>query len=179
MRKFLFALVALCVVAAIGFYIASPYVAFYELQHAAKTGGRDAIEAAVDFPAVRDDLKAQLNGAFQAKMQADGNATKNPLDAIGMLLAPAVIGRVIDAYVTPQNIAQMLAKAHTPKKGASPSDGEKTPVVTHYAYLSLDRFRATVSEGADKDQSLGFVMERRGLFDWKLIRIELPLDALK
>ena len=179
MRKFLFAVLGLCIVAALAGYIASPYFAFHQLQRAANAGDRDGLEATVDFPAVRDDFKAQLNTAFMAKMQSDPGMKDNPFAAVGMLLVPAVIGRVIDSYITPQGIALMVAKARTPQQGARPSDGDSGHIRSHSGYVSLDRFQAVVSNDAHPDQSLTFVMERRGLVTWKLIRIALPPAALK
>jgi hypothetical protein len=179
MRKFLFAVLGLVIVAALAGYIASPYFAFHRLQDAAKTGDRDGLEATVDFPAVRDDFKAQLNAAFMAKMQSDPGMKDNPFAAVGLLLVPAVIGHVIDSYITPQGIALMVAKARTPQQGARPSGGESGHVSSHYGYVSIDRFQAVVTNDTEPGQSLTFVMERRGLFTWKLIRIELPIGALK
>jgi len=179
MRKFLFAVLGLVVVAALAGYIASPYFAFHRLQDAAKAGDRDGLEATVDFPAVRDDFKAQLNAAFMAKMQSDPGMKDNPFAAVGMLLVPAVIDRLIDAYITPQGIAMMVAKARTPKQGERPSGGESEHISSHYGYVSLDRFQAVVSNDAHPDEALTFVLERRGLFAWKLIRIALPPTALK
>lgn len=177
MRKFFVALLVALVIAAVGWYIASPYVAFYHLQRAAKAGDRATLEDEVDFPAVREDFKAQLNAALMAKLGGDPGLKDNPLAAIGLLLGPPVIDRAVDLYVTPDGIAQMVAKARTPKQGARPENTQQ--VVTHTAYVSLNRFQATVTGSDDSDKPLVFVLERRGLFDWKLVRIELPLDAIK
>ncbi len=179
MKKFLFAVLGLCIVAAIAGYIASPYFVFHQLQRAAAAGDRDGLEATVDFPAVREDFKAQLNAAFMAKMQSDPGMKDNPFAAVGLLLVPAVIGRLIDSYITPQGLALMVAKARTPRQSERPSGGERGHVSTQYGYVSLDRFQAVVSNDAEPGQSLNFVLERRGLFSWKLIRIALPPAALK
>jgi hypothetical protein len=178
MRKVLFAVLGLVIVAAIAGYIASPYFAFHRLQDAARTGDRDGLEATVDFPAVRDDFKAQLNAAFMVEMQSDPGMKNNPFAAVGMLLVPAVIDRLIDSYITPQGIALMVAKARTPRQGRQPSGGDNGHISSHYSYVSLDRFQAVVSNAAHPNESLTFVMERRGLFSWKLIRIALPAAAL-
>jgi hypothetical protein len=180
MRKFLAAVVALCAVAAIAFYIASPWLAFYQLQQAARAGDRDALEAAVDFPAVREDFKAQLNAAFLTNIESNGHLKDNPLAALGALIVPAVLDRLIDAYVTPQGIATMVAEARTPKPGSpAPVHHGGGHVTAHSEYVSLDRFKTTMTSKDEPGRPLVFVMERRGLFGWKLVRIELPLDGLK
>ena len=178
MRRFLTAVAALCAVAAIAFYIASPWLAFYQLQQAARAGDRDGLEAAVDFPAVREDFKAQLNAAFLSKMQSDAHLKDNPLAALGALIVPAVLDRLIDAYVTPQGIATMVAEARAPKSG-EPAHGHRGGHVTSQSgYVSLDRFKTTMRSDEDPGRPLVFTMERRGLFGWKLVRIALPLDSL-
>lgn len=179
MRKTVIAIVALLAVAALAGYVASPYVAFYELQTAAKAGDRDGLEDGVDFPAVREDFKAQLNGALMAKTQSDPKLKGNPFVAIGLLIAPAVIDRMIDAYVTPEAIAQMVVNARAPKPGAprTPSAGN-AHVSSRYAYASLNRFKVAMIDDTRPDKPITFVLERRGVFAWKLVRIELPLDRL-
>ena len=177
MRRFLTAAVALCAVAAIAFYIASPWLAFHQLQQAARVGDRDGLAAAVDFPAVREDFKAQLNAALLTHLQSDARLKDNPLAAIGALLVPAVLDRLIDAYVTPEGIATMVAEARTPKPGAPAHRGGH--VTAQSGYVSLDRFQTTVRSDDQPARPLVFVMERRGLFGWKLVRIALPLDSLK
>lgn len=179
MRRALIAAFAVVVVALLAFYVASPYYAFHELTRAAKTGDRDGLADAVDFPAVREDFKAQLNAALLAKMGGDAGLKNNPLAAIGMLIAPAIVDRMIDVVITPDGIAQMVTEAHMPRPGQTARpQGDNPHVSTHSAYASLDRFKVTAVDDAKPTESLVFVMERRGLFGWKLVRIELPPAAL-
>ena len=177
MRRILTAVAALCAVAAIAFYIASPWLAFHQLQQAARAGDRDGLEAAVDFPAIREDFKAQLNVALLSHLRSDARLKDNPLAALGALLVPAVADRLIDAYITPEDIATMVAQARAPKPGSSAHQGGH--VTAQSGYVSLDRFETTLRSDDEPGRPLIFVMERRGLFGWKLVRIALPLDSLK
>ncbi len=176
MRRFLTAVLAACAFAAIALYVASPWLAVHQLQAAARAGDRNGLEAAVDFPAVREDFKAQLNVALLKNLQSDARLKDNPLAAIGALLVPAVLDRLIDAYITPDGIATMVAEARTPRPGSPAHRGGH--VTTQSGYVSLDRFKTTVRSDDEPNRPLVFVMERRGLFGWKLVRIELPLDTL-
>jgi hypothetical protein len=180
MKKILIGILLFVAVAAVAGYVASPYLAFYHLQRVARAGDRDGLAEAVDFPSVREGFKAQIDAALMAKFQSRPDLRNNPLAVLGMLLAPAVAGRLIDAYVTPQSIAEMVADARTPKPGTSPPqrDGNRPRVTWHSEYVSLDRFRASVSSADRPDQPLTFVLARRGLFAWKLIEIDLPPEAL-
>ena len=55
----------------VGFYFASPILALGSLTAAAKAGDRAALERKVDFPAVREGLKAQLKAAMDRKFEDD------------------------------------------------------------------------------------------------------------
>jgi hypothetical protein len=157
-------------------YLASPVLGYYRIQEAARSGNQDALEATVDFPAVRESLKAQLSAGLAAKAQSDPKLKSNPFARFGMMLAGALVGKVVDTYLTPEAIGQMVSQAKAPGLEAqSPVDGIANPKLEkHYAYISLDRFRVTAVDPSHPDRPFSFVMERRWLFDWKLIRIELP-----
>jgi hypothetical protein len=158
-------------------YFASPFLGYYRLQAAARSGDQDALEASVDFPAVRENLKAQLNIALGRKMQSDPQLKNNPFAGLGMMFATALVGKLVDSYLTPEAISMMISKAKAPSPGERPMvPGSKANIklATGYAYIDIDRFRVTAADPSRADKPLGFVMERRGLFSWKLIRIELP-----
>lgn len=160
-------------------YVASPYMAAHALQTAAKKGDRDKLEQLVDFPAVRDSLKSQLMTALSASMKDDPEMRDNPFAALGMLMVPAIVNNAIDLYVTPDGIAAMTQGRKPGEEGASepvaaPAEGAK--VKTSMGYSDLDTFRARFS--AEGQQPLTMVMRRRGLFEWRLKRIELPTDFM-
>lgn len=179
MRRLAAIILGVAVIAAVVGYVASPYYAFHRLEVAAKAGDRDGLEDAVDFPAVREDFKSQINGALLAKVQGDAGLKSNPLAQLGLLIVPALVDRAIDSYVTPQGIAEMVTQARPPKPGGRPrADGDRPHVSFEYAYASPDRFKVTAHEDRRPDKPLVFVLERRGLFTWKLVRIELPLDGI-
>ena len=153
-------------------YAASPYYAFYRLEQAAKAHDRDALDDDVDFPALREDFKAQINAAMLAKT---GNDPHNPLVQLGLLIVPAILDRLIDSYVTPDGIATMLSEARAPMPGNRRDPEPHGKVRFKQSYDGLDRFKVTATEDSHTDRPLTFVLARRGLFGWKLVRIELPL----
>jgi hypothetical protein len=167
-----FAIVAALFAAA---YVASPYYAFYKLEQAAKTRDRDALDDAVDFPAVRDDFKAQINAVLLAKT---GNDPHNPLVQLGLLIVPAILDRLIDSYVTPDGVATMLTDARAPMPGNRRDPEPRGHVKFVQGYDGLDRFKVTATEDRHPDKPLTFVLARRGLFGWKLVRITLPLQQV-
>jgi hypothetical protein len=64
-----------------------------------------------------------------------------------------------------------IKKLTTPQALAGLIEGEPS-----YSYLSPDRMRVSV---AHEQGPAGFVLERRGLFAWKLVKLELPGKKIK
>lgn len=175
--------VAVTVLALITAYIASPVLALHSLTQAAKAGDRARLERLVDFPAVRDSLKSQLKAVMARAIEQDPELRDNPFAAFGQLLMVGVVDKAVDAYATPDAIAQMVATSRAPSK-ISPSDhGPRVETAKprvaadteiRYGYQGLDRFKATYRDKAKPNEpAFGLTLERQGLFRWKLVRIDL------
>src|SRR5690606_712173 len=113
-RRLLTRLIAVLVGAFLVAFFASPVVAVRSLINAARTGDEARLERLVDFPAVRDDLKAQLNTQLARRLRADRDLRDDPLSGLGLVLAPSLVSGVVDAFVTPQAIAAMVQTAEAP-----------------------------------------------------------------
>lgn len=181
-------LIGLAVVALAAWWLAAPVLTFNALAEAARKGDVASLERLVDFPAVRASLKDQLAARLQAEIGKDRRLADNPFGALGALLAPTIVDQVVDAAVTPAGVAAMVVNARAPLsdvgpgKTALPPPPETAPPPapgapkpkpkTTYGYASLDAFKATVT--ADAGSSLTWILERRGLFGWKLAQVVLP-----
>lgn len=135
----------------------------------------------MDFPAVRDSLKAQISAGVLQALSPNGDLRGRPLAALGSMLLPGLADRMVDSIVTPDGIALMIQqgrvrKANGPDSGAGRGAGREANgrVSVSYSYRTLDRFRVTVTRVNDYHKSLDLTLERRGLFSWKLVRIDLP-----
>ena len=51
---------------------------------------------------------------------------------------------------------------------------DDSKVMTRFAYLTPDRFRVAVSPADQADRAINLIMDRKGLFSWRLEQIELP-----
>jgi hypothetical protein len=172
----------------VAFYFASPVLALQNLTAAAKAGDKARLESAVDFPAVRESLKSQLKATMTRKFEEDPKLRDNPFAAFGQMLLVGVVDKAVDAYATPDAIADMVATSKPPKNISATPGGPvieqpapeakpkaKSDTEVHYGYQDLNHFRATYRDRKDGDQEpFGLVLERRGIFKWKLTRIELP-----
>jgi hypothetical protein len=153
-------------------YFGSPWLAVNDLKSAAVSGDRDRLEQDVDFPAVRESLKSQFSAAMLKAAKPDPN---NPFAALGAVLVPALADRMIDTYLTPDALANMIKRGQAAKpdsQQASGDDNDKVQAVL--GYRTLDRFRAQFIDPKQPDEALSLIFERRGWFTWKLIRIDLP-----
>lgn len=175
-------------------YFASPFLALQGLSAAAKAGDREKLARNVDFPAVRESLKIQLKAVMTRSIEDDPKLRDNPFAALGQMLLVGVVDKAVDAYATPDAIADMVANSRAPSQisaapdaapavpppEAQPTAKEKSATKATYAYDGLNRFRATYAhEGDQPGDEFGLLLERRGLFTWKLIRIELPANLGK
>jgi hypothetical protein len=165
-------------VLAIGAYFGSPYLAAHNFVEAAQAGDADKLDTYVDFPSVRDGFKAEMNARASAKASSEPGDKDNPLAGIGMMLAPMIIDKVIDTYVTPDGLSAMI-KGQKVAPGAHDAASKSNNATYSYEFISLDRFRVKVFQKDSKrpDDFLSVMLERRGIFSWKVIRVSLPESA--
>jgi len=165
-------------------YFASPLVAVRGLISAAKAGDAVALAERVDFPAFRQSLKDEMNAQLVARMRSELKGSDRAFGGLGMMLAPAIIGGAVDSLVTPETIAAMVRSGQTPSatdparsdEVAQPAEPDND-IRQSYGYRSLDLFAVTLTDPDRPEQALDLLMERRGLFGWKLAGIDLPPPA--
>jgi hypothetical protein len=179
MNRVIGVLVVLVLIAAAAVYVGSPFYAFQQLKQAAQSGDRERLEAMVDFPAVREDLKRQVDSKA-TKLARSAEGVGYPIAAILGKLGSAFGDKAIDKLVTPEAITTMVQYGQTPrdrrKSDQAKDDAQaKTPgTKVSGGYLSPDRFRFRVSPADEPDRGVDLIMERHGLASWRLEAIELP-----
>ena len=155
-------------------YFASPYVALQQMKSAAESGDAAALSEHIDFPALKEDLKASLSAKMMS--EAAKAPTDEPFAAAGSMLAMAMVGPMIDAMITPQAVAMMMEGKRPTPGGASnqTSTPQRKPDVSA-SYKGLNTFAVTVSEPEDQSSSFKLIFKRHGLFTWKLTSAEFPM----
>jgi len=170
MRISLGGVLLLALAAAAVAFAAAPWFAFRSLRDAARSGDVEALSELVDYPAVRADLAAQLSGQPLPSTPAPSLWT-NPIGAIKDAFTPKPPEPPrVERYISPAGLTA-LADGVTPGANLPPADKEPFPMV---AFWGPSRCRITVADPAVPDRKTGFTFTRRGVFDWKLARIELP-----
>jgi hypothetical protein len=165
-----------------GWFFHTPYATVKAIRQAAYDKDARALSSYVDFPAVKENLKASV----RAKMHPDRGegAQQTGSAAMGAALAMAVVGPMIEALVTPDTIALVLngeipslerrrEAERAPAVRSGPEPDERTEV--RMGYESFNRFVVTARKHGDEDEPMALVLQREGLASWKLVAIRLPL----
>jgi hypothetical protein len=161
--------------------LASPHWQLYRMRAAVEARDAQALSRYVDYPRLRDSVKVQI----MRRLGADGmlaSAGSNPFAAFGKAMALAVIDPVVDAAVSPAGVAAMLDSGDIrfqPKPDMAPAPGgepgeanERARVKPNYD-LSYRGWNQAVVQRADGG-GVVFVLERHGLWGWKLAAVEMP-----
>ena len=159
-------------------WAAAPVVAAQALIRAAKSGDEDKLERLVDFPTLRESLKDELHAEVVARMRRDPRVAESGLGGLGMMLAPMLLSGAVDVLVTPEVVADMVrtAEAPDPTRPADPDPSDKADaddIHQSWGYRSLNEFAVTLTDRDRPDDRLALILERRGLFDWKLAAVDI------
>lgn len=173
--------VALLLAALAGLY-ATPYVTLHQMRKAAAADDAAALAARVDFPALRENLKADMQ---QRMLDRDRNerGEPSPASTFGAALAGALLGPMVDALITPEALARII-EGQRPVKAAigfgkpRPEPGAterpRARLGTAMGYESLNRFVFSVRHPGDDEEPVELVLHRDGLIGWKLAELRLP-----
>ena len=145
-------------------YFESPAWALKGMKDAAQSHDADELNAYIDYPALRESLKAEL----MARMMAEAQKNKSGFGALGMAFGSAMMGPMIDGLVSPEGMrAALLANGQENTGPAAPAlHVPEEPVIVR---RSFSEFLVTA-----KDQpNSGLVFRRHGL-SWMLSGVELP-----
>jgi Protein of unknown function (DUF2939) len=162
----------------------SPYLTVQGIQKAASEKDTQEISKHIDYPALRENIKAQIQTQLQKEM-AKQVQSSNPFAAFGMAFAQSMVEPMVNTIVSPGAIsAAMQGKSPSAKKDFAkndveqaqntppPQDPSSEPEIS-MGYESFNAFVVQVKSKKADQQSLGLVFKRNGL-DWKLSELRLP-----
>ncbi len=177
MAKIIKALIGFSMLAVVSWFVASPYLAVKNMKDAADKRDAAALSSYVNYPALKESLKASFSASMNAKA---GEKDNNPLAGFGAALASAFMGPMIDAIITPDSLAAMM-RGQKPKAAGGASEPATQDVAAEkdnnpdvaLGYEGLNRFVVRVSPKDKPEQKTVLVFLREGL-SWKLNAVELP-----
>ncbi len=177
MKKWI--VLALVVVLAFGGYVAAgPWLAIKGIRDALATQDVAKLERHVDFPALRVNLRSQLEDRLAR--QAGPDMQSGLLGAFALGLANQAMGAGVDTLVTPTGIGALLQGRSMWKQAVGDTvDGDTWSAAkpadplreASHRYESPSRFTATVT--GEDGKPLVFVFTRDGL-SWRLSNVLLP-----
>lgn len=165
-------------------FASAPYFAFRALRAATAAEDVQATAELVDFPAVRKSLTGQL-ALVQAPASAEPPSIwQDPIGALKRAIEPlAPPEPKVDRYLTLPGLSALT-------RGYKPGDAPPAARVDHplteqvkaamtgpwpsVPYWGMNRTRIAVKRPDAKDKVTVFTFERRALFTWKLVHIQLP-----
>jgi hypothetical protein len=144
----------------IGWVAVSPFVAAYRLISAIQEKDVEAVEAAIDFPAVRENLKADMNTQMASDLKPGDGFVQ-----LGAMIGGALVSHMVDSYITPQGLIMLAHAASGPKQG--PLD-----VLTglDWQYYSWNRFSLITTAQGRRAKMVFF---RSGVGAWRVHAIHL------
>ena len=162
-------LLLIAILIAVGYFVTAPWWTFRSLRDAARTSDQPALARLIDYDSVRDGLAAEIAG--RPPPPPPPSVWRDPLGAMQHFFTPPPASPPqTEGYLSAQAIAAM-ADGRGPNQGPVPTGGhEPMPMI---AFWGPDRCRISVENLDAPGRKNQFVFERKGIFSWKLERIEL------
>jgi hypothetical protein len=158
-------------------YTWAPFHAIDSLGQAVRNGNPDQLSALVDFPSVRQNLKDGFVAHLTKRAADDRALEKNPLIGLALMFVPVLVNSVVDSVVTPDGIIRLLSRPLGAPAGSA-RDFPRKKWNRSWRFIDLDHLRAEYSEADNPSIVFGLVFERRGVFTWLLVRLDLPEDEI-
>jgi hypothetical protein len=156
---------ALIVVAAsVLWYFESPAWTLKGMKDAAQSRDADALNAYIDYPALRESLKAGLT----ARMNAEAAKDTSDLGGFARAVGAVTLGPLVDILVSPAGMRTALLATDQREAGPAVS-ALRVPKQPLIVRRNFSEFVVTQKDHPDS----GLVFRRHGL-SWKLSGVELP-----
>lgn len=169
MKKMIFALAGVIAIGLGVHVVAGPLMAMSDMKEAIEAHDGAALADRVDFPALRADLKQDLDFALQSAG-----------DPVAQAFASAVLGGVIEGLMTPDSLVEVLANGsgdilgpHGSPKGAT-GEGKDGAMRDYDMKFGLSRFILTLEGDAGP---IDLIFAPEGL-TWKVVGIDMDLDSV-
>ena len=152
--------------AGIGWYIESPLYTLGQMRDAAKANDADALSSYVDYPALRESVKAEITARVAYTERKDRSGL-GPLEAA---LSSAITGPLTDAVVSPAGIRAMLAS----KQADEVLGNIPKPPVHVDSDAAIERHGLSEFVVKSRSKPQGAIVFKRHWLGWKLSGVELP-----
>ena len=171
---------AIFFVALLLLYGASPYFSFWRFTVALNSRNGARLAAYVDFPAVRESLKQQFRAALHRSQNNDQTKHKKfarLLTALGPSLGDRLSDALVDTYITPIGLADLIANPQAAKDIQTSAGKPAVWKSVHWSRAKNAFFTGPRDFAVDVNGvRLHFRWEGLG---WRLRKLDLPLGREK
>jgi hypothetical protein len=136
----------------------SPYLTLRGIQQAIQSNNPSALERYIDFPRVRESLKADLNRMLVEQASQD----QSGFGALGLLFLAPLVDQLVNALITPAGLVSI---------GTGQELQEGSLEAVRDWRLKREGFSRALLHHKD-NPSEGLLMERQGL-GWKVVRLQI------
>jgi hypothetical protein len=167
MRKWLIGAVL-----AVTAYIGYPYLTLWWIDHALLNDDKAALESLVDWPLVRQQLKADVKLALIESAQTEvGKDSFAGLfgAALTALLVPTLVNSAIDEWATPEKVLNSEEVVKRRQEQKSFAD-----FITYAFFTSPTEFRVDLKDPKDADSPAITASMRLTGLRWRVVAIKLP-----
>ena len=167
---------------------ASPYSTICQMPSAIEKHDSNKFSQYVDYPALRENLKAQLLLSLKDKMQGP-EMKDNPFAGLGQLIGLAMVDTIVDTLVSPAGVMALMAGerpanhnlTERPRPPPPAPDGprkEATKDALRYdvSFEGWDLAQATATK--EDGEPIVADFRREGLWSWRSVGIKIPDLAL-
>ena len=129
------------------------------------------LEKYIDWPRVREQIRSDLRGSVMTQVFKDANTDKEGglASSIGALLAgavaPAMIDRIVDGFVTPQSLVRLLEE--------KPSSQRPELNLAREGFTDLDEYTLRLGASGPIRPGIRAILRRDGI-TWRVVRIVFP-----
>lgn len=160
-------------VTTIGTSYFSPLWTMHRIHQAATQKEADRLPDYIDFPSLRENLKASAMAAVSRAIKKSDGAD-DQFAKFGVALATALVNPMVDALVSPVGLTSMITSGKPPDlenlATGKASTEEAPPSNFGIEYTAWDRVAVFRKDQRDSGH---FILRRDGLWSWKLVAIEI------
>lgn len=166
--------VLILIVGILAYAAAAPFITMYQIKMGIDNHDGDKLNANIDFPALRENLKEQINAMLMKKAGTD--LQDDPVGGLVFGLASKASEGIIDSIATPEGLSAAMEGKKYKNNDARDSSQVKTKSFReflqqfNYEFESTSKFTVWLK---DKKKVTKFVLQRQGL-SWKLNNVIIP-----
>ncbi len=145
----------------------APRRAYDRFLQAIAFGNASELDATVDFPQLRMNLREDLRKGIEARARL----------GIGATVALSMLGGLVDAAVTPEGLSQIVTRFGTRLPGPDAADSLAGNTVTSFRYRALSQVDVVLYPAGKTAEDGGVLTFTRSGLTWKLTRAWSPRQA--